>query len=410
LILTTTKLRRITRWIVPPRGPLLRLDPGDGRPIILFLKRGRFSFINPATHEFLIREFPECRVVPVDLFDDILPRHRAGVLGCWAEAVGSYGGDLISRKRVPFDCFQRTAGYVRTVRRIIRERFAPYRDRIRFTFQTQALFDGSIPGIPHFLYTDHSHLANLSYGGFDSGRLFRPDWIDEEREIFRAATLVFVMSGHVRRSLIDRYAIPEENVVTAYAGSNVERPAEAADPSRFSGKNILFVGVDWERKGGPDLLAAFRSIKRRFPDATLTVIGCSPAISESGVHIVGRIPPEAVRPYFGRASVFCLPSRIEPFGIAVVEAFAHGLPVVATRIGALSDMVEEGRSGHLVEPGSVDALGDALADLLQSPQRCAAFGERGRKQIADRYSWEAAGKRIGEAIRASVSNKPLPAL
>src|SRR5207253_9039881 len=124
-------------------------------------------------------------------------------------------------------------------------------------------------------------------------------------------------------------------------------------------KQILFVGVDWERKGGPELAAAFKLVRERIPAARLVVVGVSPKLDLPNCEIIGRVPLERVQEYFVSSSVFCLPSRIKPFGIACIEALMNRIPVVATRINALADMVEDHKSGRLVDCGDVEGLAGA---------------------------------------------------
>jgi glycosyltransferase involved in cell wall biosynthesis len=98
------------------------------------------------------------------------------------------------------------------------------------------------------------------------------------------------------------------------------------------------------------------------------------------------------------ASVFCMPTRIEPFGIAPLEAMARRLPVVATRVGALPDFVEENQSGFLVQDGDSHALADALSRLLDNPEMCRRFGQRGHEIFRSRYTWEAVSDRLRAEI------------
>jgi glycosyltransferase involved in cell wall biosynthesis len=93
-----------------------------------------------------------------------------------------------------------------------------------------------------------------------------------------------------------------------------------------------------------------------------------------------------------------LPTLNEPFGLVLLEAFSYGLPIVATRIGAIPEIVEDGESGYLVGPQNRDDLADRLTTLLGDPARCAHFGERGRQRVRERYSWGETGRRIAAHI------------
>jgi glycosyltransferase involved in cell wall biosynthesis len=171
--------------------------------------------------------------------------------------------------------------------------------------------------------------------------------------------------------------------------------------ARYASRRILFVGIDWERKGGPLLVKAFRKVLGLMPDARLTIVGCSPKIDVPNVEVLGRLPLDELGAQFRRAAVFCMPTQNEPFGVVFLEAFEYRLPVIATNIGAVPDVVQEGVSGYMVETGDVDALADRLCRLLASPRLCKQFGESGHAHMIARYTWQSTGRRIANAIRRS---------
>ena len=128
-------------------------------------------------------------------------------------------------------------------------------------------------------------------------------------------------------------------------------------------------------------------------------MGCSPEINHPNCHVVGRIPLEEVSNYYKNAQIFCLPTRVEPFGLVFLEAFSHRLPVVAIEIGALTDIVSNGENGYLVAPDDIQQLGGRLVELLINPQKCKSFGENGYIAIKDKYTWANTGRLISEHIK-----------
>ncbi|RPI33264.1 MAG: glycosyltransferase family 1 protein [Chloroflexota bacterium] len=268
------------------------------------------------------------------------------------------------------------------------------------TFQLQSLFDASQPGLPHYVYTDHTHLANLDYPDFDRRKLYHRSWIDLEESIYHKATLVFTRSTNIARSLVRQYGLPPHKAVCVYAGSNAPVVGQPVSPEGSNGraKNILFVGADWERKGGPDLLEAFRAVLSRHPDARLTIVGSSPEVHEPQVNVVGYVPVDQLDRYYRQADIFCLPTRREPFGIVFVEALSYRLPLVATDIGAIPDMVVHGKNGYLVAPGDVHGLSQALDDLLSDAEKRSRFGEYSYRLATERYNWDAVAKAIRENV------------
>ena len=128
-------------------------------------------------------------------------------------------------------------------------------------------------------------------------------------------------------------------------------------------KNILFVGVEWERKGGVQLFEAFKLVLKKIPDATLTIVGCAPSIQHLNVNVVGKISIEKVPDYYNQASVFCMPTRLEPFGIVFLEAMYHQLPIVASNIGAANDFIEDNKNGYLLPPDDTVGISNQLIYL-----------------------------------------------
>ena len=120
--------------------------------------------------------------------------------------------------------------------------------------------------------------------------------------------VVFTRSNNVSQSVIKDYSCSPDKVVCVYAGSNA---ANVTTSERdYNNKNILFVGIDWQRKGGPELVEAFKKVLTHHPDARLTIVGCSPAIDLPNCDIVGRVPLEKVSPFYEKSSIFCLPTTL----------------------------------------------------------------------------------------------------
>jgi glycosyltransferase involved in cell wall biosynthesis len=284
----------------------------------------------------------------------------------------------------------------RQVRRLVGEHVAG--GNYLFTIQTQSDFDASAPGLPNFIYTDTTNLANLYTPNYSRDKLYSAAWHALEKETYRHASVTFTRSSHIRRSLLEQYEIPAEKSAVVYAGSNIPIRDVDLDAKDYTRKEILFVGVTWERKGGPDLVRAFQSVLEKHPDARLTIVGCTPKVDLPNVWVVGKLPLAEVAPYYRRASIFCLPTRLEPFGIVFVEAMAYGLPLVAPNTGAVPDFLEDGRNGCILAPGDIPALTAALTMLLDDPRKCRQFGKLGYRLARERYTWE----KVAEKMRAHI--------
>ena len=320
-----------------------------------------------------------------------------------AVAALTYLPDLLrGRKRLKY-AFFRTPYVFHWIRRIMQRRIRP--GQHAFAIQLQSLFDAHVPGVPNFIYTDHVHLENLKFDGFEEGDLYSAGWRRCEREIYENARMTFTWSSNVSRTLVEEYGEAPERVACVHTGSNAPVPEPSPpDSARYARKEILFVGLDWQRKGGPMLVRAFRELRARHPDATLTVISRVPEGEDlEGVNNVGLVPLEALASHYARASVFCMPTRLEPFGNVFIEAMWQQLPIVATRVGALPDLVEDGVNGYLVPPGDVASLAERLSALLDDPEGCARMGLAARERASGRYDWPAVARRIRAEIEAAMA-------
>jgi len=368
---------------------------------IAFIRPKNWPLTNQIVYDVLCDQFPNHDVVIFDV-NSIILKNPGALLTNLFLTIFLYGLDILKRKKRLRLSFWRTPYIFHQIKRLLQKRITP--QEYAFTFQIQSLFDCSISGVPHFVYTDHTHLENLKYSSTNPAKLYAPEWIALEKQIYHNASLVFVRSLNVQRSVIEDYQCPPKNVILVYAGSNVNISPIKTVNADYSTPHILFVGIEWKRKGGPDLIEAFKLVRETCPQARLTIVGAKPDIQLPNCDVIGPVKSADLDRYYQKASIFCLPTYVEPFGIVFIEAMSAHLPIIATRVGAIPDFVEDGDNGWLVEPGDVPGLANALLKLINNPQDCAVFGERGFQQTQQRYSWLAVGKRFREHIIQKINS------
>ncbi|HSJ88053.1 MAG TPA: glycosyltransferase family 4 protein [Anaerolineales bacterium] len=368
----------------------------DKRKRIAFIRPKAWPLANRIVDGVIQQQFPDYAVDVIDISTLIRKRPDIVLVNSIVTAL-LYGKDIAQRRKKFRLAFWRTPYIFRQVRQLLRKIICA--GEYVFSFQMQSLFDTSTPGTPHFIYTDHTHLENLNYTA-SRDNLYSSKWIALEREVYQHASLIFVRSTNVLRSVIEEYGQPRDKVVCVYAGSNANVHSEKRENSDYTKPEILFVGLDWRRKGGPDLVQAFQEVRDKCPEAHLTIVGARPDIHLPNCDVIGPVQPDELDSYYQRASVFCLPTHMEPFGIVFIEAMTAHLPIVATRVGAIPDFVEDGKNGWLVPPGDVPGLASALLKLLQDPELCRSFGEESFRLTKERYSWTA----VGEKFRQSILN------
>jgi glycosyltransferase involved in cell wall biosynthesis len=221
---------------------------------------------------------------------------------------------------------------------------------------------------------------------------------EAERRTYARMDVVCTMSEWSRRSFVADYGVHPDKVVAVGAGPNLDALPPVAE--RVPGPpRVLFVGRTFGRKGGPELLEAFRVLHARDPRATLDVVGPPPGAEQPGVTWHGPVYHRpTLNGLYAQATIFALPSRYEGFGIPFLEGMAHGLPCVGARVCAVPEVVLDAETGLLVPPGDPRALGEALVALAEDPARGAAMGRAGRAAVEDRWTWEETGRRIVDAL------------
>lgn len=269
--------------------------------------------------------------------------------------------------------------------------------------QAGALFSPGIPPpLPYVLLLDHTQrLAMEAFNDPESRLPPAPDygrgWRKREGALYRGAAGIGAFSERVVRSLREDYELPEGIAERVGAGANVF----PAFPRREDdGKTLLFVGTRFELKGGPVLLRAFLRLRRRRPDLRLLVVGTTERLHlPKGAENLGYLPVGHLEEIFARSTIFVLPTLREAFGLAFLDAMACGLPCVGTRLGAVPEVVEEGKTGLLVPPGDDAALADAIESLLDDPARARAMGEAGRSRVAAGWRWELVAERLERLLQ-----------
>ncbi len=225
-------------------------------------------------------------------------------------------------------------------------------------------------------------------------------WLDRRKmewykAVFREAAALTTWCEWAKASLVNDYGVNAEKITVIPPGVDLEtwnfreaRAEKAASSVNSSGPTrLLFVGGDFERKGGGFLLEAFRASLAS--ECTLDIVTKDPTLQdEPGITIhrglTANSPP--LRALYSQADLFVFPTLGDCLPIAVMEAMAAGLPVVTTSVGALCEEVEEGINGLVIPPRRADAIAGAVKTLISNSTLRERMGSESRRLAEVRFS------------------------
>jgi glycosyltransferase involved in cell wall biosynthesis len=211
----------------------------------------------------------------------------------------------------------------------------------------------------------------LQVWGTDVELARRAPWL--ARRVLRGARLVIAASSALAEGARELGA-PKVEVIP----SGVDLPAEIGEEA--IPPHILYAGRLSPEKGVEELVAATRGLE-------LVVAGDGP-LRDRVPGALGFVPHDELQRLYGRAAVVACPSRREGFGVACLEAMAHGRPVVASAVGGLKELVMDGETGLVVPPRDPVALRQALERLLRDHDLRRKLGSAGRERARERFSWD----------------------
>jgi starch synthase len=281
-------------------------------------------------------------------------------------------------------------------------------------------------GIPHVV-TAHSLEPLRPWKAEQLGGGYRvSSWI--EREAYEAADAIVAVSGGMRRDVLAAYpAVPPERVHVIHNGidTTLYRPDPGTDVLAKHGVDpdrpyVLFVGRITRQKGVPHLVRAAAKLDPGIQlvlcaggadtpelDAEFRGLVADLEKTRTGVRWIPEMLPRAeVVQLLTHAAVFACPSVYEPLGIVNLEAMACGTPVVASDVGGIPEVVDDGRTGLLVHYDEDDAQGfeaglaAALNEVAGSPDRAVAMGTAGRERAVGEFGWRAIAERTVALYKA----------
>lgn len=264
------------------------------------------------------------------------------------------------------------------------------------------------PDTLYTIFTDHTNLLSKKLPDYTlqiPEKSVDPTWNKIEQEILLQQDHLFVMSSHVKRSMIEDYGVDSNCISVVGGGPNLDIDIERDGVKKnYGARKILFVGLDRgkgyvDRKGLKLLEKAFLRVVKTFPDATLHVVGVD-GVSADRIIYHGKMHGELLKKVFYESQVFALPAFRESFGIVLLEAMWAKNVCIGTNIEAIPEIIEDGGSGYLVEPGDDEALADNIIMLFHNPSLLKEMAERGYQLAQKRWTWKKSIHSIIQQITA----------
>ncbi|RYI18788.1 MAG: colanic acid biosynthesis glycosyltransferase WcaL [Acetobacteraceae bacterium] len=258
-----------------------------------------------------------------------------------------------------------------------------------------AVLAADLAGIP-FSFTEHGPAI-----------FFEVDRWSLPEKIARAAFVVAIT--HFCRSQLMLFSKPADWPKITIVHCGVTPQAYRRDPGG-SGKRVAFVGRLDPVKGALLLIEAMATVLKSHPDATLTLAGDGPARSgaeakakdlgiDHAVHFAGFMTQGQVADLLANSDMLVLPSFAEGLPVVYMEALASRIPVVASRVAGVPELVEDGVTGYTIPPGDVDTLANRMIRLMDDPAAARAMGEAGRRAVEAQHDIRTEGAWLAKIFR-----------
>ena len=219
-------------------------------------------------------------------------------------------------------------------------------------------------------------------------------------KVFQQADRIVMVSTKLKKMAEENLGFPEKFVVISN-GIDTEEIASGENilASRYADYKVILSVSHLIASKGLDLnIKAISQLAGKYSNLKYVVIGDGPEMYslrrltrdlnlDRQVEFLGELPHEKVMEYMAVADIFSLPSWQEGFGVVYLEAMAHSKPVIACQGEGIEDVIENNKTGLLVESKDVQSLAKAIEFLLDNPQRAREIGQRAKKLVLENFTW-----------------------
>jgi glycosyltransferase involved in cell wall biosynthesis len=278
-------------------------------------------------------------------------------------------------------------------------------------------FHGTTPWIkcyikkPYFAYIDATFLTYLDiylqgqvFSHFEIQRIF-----EQEKTFLANASAIFFSSQWALNETVARYEMPGTNFVNVGLGGNTTIPSYNTEKE---GKNLLFVSMDFKRKGGFIAFEAYCKLKSTFPKLKLNIVGDRPSdaiINDAGVVYHGFIDKKTIEGQKRFETIFndsCLlihPTEKDMTPLIVIEAGYYGIPTIAPRRFGIPEMIIDGQTGFLLNENNSQEICSKISNMLKDTQLLNKMRSAVFEYTTNSFNWEKVGINISNTINATIA-------
>lgn len=234
-----------------------------------------------------------------------------------------------------------------------------------------------------------------------------------QTRVARRLQEIITVSSNSAEDIVTDFGVDPDRIVTIPLGVDTDRFHHGR--RREPGRLVCVASADQPLKGVPILLRALAKVREDHPGVRLTLVSklkrkgeaaklLDKLVLRDAVDLVSGVDDDELAELVGTAEISVVPSMYEGFSLPAVEAMSSGCALVASRAGALPEVVgTDDAAARLVEPGDVDALAREICTLLADPEERRRLSEGGRARVMERYSWAAVARRTVEVYEAAIA-------
>lgn len=257
---------------------------------------------------------------------------------------------------------------------------------------------------PYFIFSDFMPYIDISELDDNPFPNYKKNFVHEQDELYQKASGVICLTPLSKKMVIDYHGVRPSNTTVIASGVNDHMNNWVKQPEKI----ILWVGTDYVRKAGEDVLNAFARLRKDDPEYELHMVGIKKDISQKGVFIypfMSNSEISVLTNLYEKAKLFVMPSYRENAGLVYFEALAYGTPVICTTRGGSAEIIRRSHCGKVVKPGDVDAIYTAMKDMIKNDIMYNWYSKNAFRFSSDNTYWDIAIKRMKDAIGKWLNNE-----